>query len=80
MLSVEANLGRGAVGEDSRVQRNCHLLFGAYRITSLITNRITSLIRNTTLLGPYSRTMRRVLSWSQVGGLFLRGTRAGFGV
>ena len=31
----------------------------------------TSLIRNTPLLGPYSRTIPRVLWWSQGGGLFL---------
>ena len=63
MLSVEGHLGSGAVGEDSRVKRDCHLLFGAYRVTSLV--------RNTTLLGPYSRTLPRVLPWSYRGGLFL---------
>jgi hypothetical protein len=31
----------------------------------------TSLMRNTPLLGPYSRTIPRVLWWSQVEGLFL---------
>ena len=30
--------------------------------------RSTSLIRNTPLLGPYSRTMPRVLWWSEGGG------------
>ena len=34
-------------------------------------DRGTSLIRNTPLLGPCSRTIPRVLCWSQGGGLFL---------
>ena len=33
--------------------------------------RGTSLIRNTSLLVPYRRTMSRVLWWPQRGGLFL---------
>ena len=33
--------------------------------------RGTSLIRITPLIGPYSRTIPRVLWWSQGGGLFL---------
>ena len=33
--------------------------------------RGTSLIRNNRLLGPYRRTMPRVLWWSQGGGQFL---------
>ena len=33
--------------------------------------RVTSLIRNCLLLGPYSRTMPRVLWWSWGGGGFL---------
>ena len=37
----------------------------------LETYRGTSLIRNTSILGPYSRTLPRVLLWSQGGELFL---------
>ena len=33
--------------------------------------RGTSPIRNTPLLGPYSRTLPRVINWSYGGGLFL---------
>ena len=33
----------------------------------------TSLIRNNPLLGPYSRTMRRAISWSEGVGRFLMG-------
>ena len=33
--------------------------------------RGTSLIRNHPLVGPYGRTMPRVLGWSKGGGLFL---------
>ena len=40
--------------------------------------RDTSLIRNTLLLGPYSRTIPRVLQWSWGGGVsYDRGTPAG---
>ena len=34
-------------------------------------NRVTSLIRNTPLIGTYSRTIPRVLWWSLGGDLFI---------
>ena len=40
-------------------------------LTASAAYRGTSLIRNGPLLGPYSRTIPRVLKWSQGGGLFL---------
>ena len=36
-----------------------------------VSYRGTSLVNNTPLLGPYSRTIPRVLWWSHRGGLFI---------
>ena len=41
------------------------------RVCEVGNYRGASLIRNPPLLGPYSRTIPRVLWWSQGGGLFL---------
>ena len=51
----------------------CHVAEVLTRIQVEEAYRVTSLIRNIPLLGPYSRTIPRVLWWSGGGGLFLMG-------
>ena len=49
----------------------CRLAFDLGGESDVSDYRGTSLIRNSAPLGPYSRTIPRVLWWSQGGGLFL---------
>ena len=67
MFALEADLGLVA----DRVRRTSNGTQGSAESppVSPYPYRGTSLIRNTPLLGPYSRT--RVLWWSKGGGLFL---------
>ena len=46
-------------------------LLSSQKLSDPIVYRGTSLIRNTPLLGPYSRTIPVVIWWSWGGGLFL---------
>ena len=51
----------------------CHVAELLTRIQVEEAYRGTSPVRNTPLLGPYSKTIPRVLWWSYGGGLFLMG-------
>ena len=63
---VKVLLRYGAAADAVRDDKLTPLLIAAYN-----RYRGTSLIRNAPLIGPYSRTISRVLWWSWGGGRFL---------